>query len=31
MDDTWPYYFGALSFDVTVPVPTSESTFDELI
>lgn len=31
MDDTWPYYFGAVSFDVSVPVPVPEATYNELV
>ena len=31
MDDTWPYYFGALSFDVSVPVPVPEASLQELV
>ena len=30
MDDTWPYYFGALSFDVTIPAMVPEEVYDEL-
>ena len=31
MDDTWPYYFGALSFDVSVPVPVPEASLQEFV
>lgn len=31
MDDTWPYYFGAVSFCVSVPVPVPEPTYNELV
>lgn len=31
MDDTWPYYFGAVSFFVSVPVPVPEPTYNELV
>lgn len=31
MDDTWPYYFGALSMVVTVPVRAREETYKELV
>lgn len=31
MDDTWPYYYGAVSFDVSVPVAVPEETYGDLV